>query len=400
MVPNRSKRHSQVRRLFTYSLVLTGVFAFGSIIYSIAQNRFKTRLDINEAQNALKLSTYVDNLLFKDRLKAEVMKCKPSSILTCKKTLKIASQIRNRSSDYTIVLTKTLNYSPEENIVKEFYNISNRIDNQIGLIFGLSLSKARKDGISTIDAFIEKQLKSKSYNKLTNNLDELVNIEKRFIQRIQGLYVESTSLSVNAQNLYDQLRLSFTVIVVLEISLFIVVNIIDLINNNADPINYFESSLKSIQPKVKPLAVSLMFTFILIVMSQVLLYKEGRVQFIDHCRSLNQQSISFSKNLEAISAPLSNSLNTMLEPPLYCISFVEQEFLNDLESFDNIKSTNDKFRFDNINYKLMLYADSYQESVSSLSGNNSNILFLILVFNVAALVSMSIHFKLDSDDIG
>ena len=53
-----------------------------------------------------------------------------------------------------------------------------------------------------------------------------------------------------------------------------------------------------------------------------------------------------------------------------------------------------------LGYKLRLYADAYQDSVSVISEETQWYLFSILVLNVSSLAVMSVFLKYDSEDIG
>ena len=91
---------------------------------------------------------------------------------------------------------------------------------------------------------------------------------------------------------YRALRRAFLMLLIAENTVFILVNIADFLNNNADPKEIDKISIRQLQAKTKPLLSSIFLAFLCLLVGQLLLYRESERSLIGNCREINRQNIS------------------------------------------------------------------------------------------------------------
>ena len=134
---------------------------------------------------------------------------------------------------------------------------------------------------------------------------------------------------------------------------------------------------------------------------QYLLYRESKLNFLDACKSLNRQNIGFFNTIESYVNPeLFVSIHSKFQPPRYCYAMISGELEESLSALPVIADASASIKQELLGYKLRLYADAYQDSVSVISEETQWYLFSILVLNVSSLAVMSVFLKYDSEDIG
>jgi len=174
----------------------------------------------------------------------------------------------------------------------------------------------------------------------------------------------------------------------------------DIINNNADPNKDNEFNVNNIQQKVKPLSISVLFTFILMITGQFLLKKETNIEYINHCRRLNQQNINFLNTVKSYrEIDLSQQLK-YINSPIYCDKFIDINDQNEINRLSEIAFKNPALNQEFQAFKATKLADNYQEKTQTQSEISRNLLFAMLILNVTSLAFLAFHLKIDSEDIG
>ena len=259
-------------------------------------------------------------------------------------------------------------------------------------------------GILSIEDFVNISKKAGNFDKiknkdLGNTLDKIEIQINQMISFLENDFLKNENFS-DIPNIYINLNKLFYFLIIFEISLFLLVNLMDIINNNADPEKENEFNLINIQQKVKPLTLSVFFTFILMICGQFLLKKEGNSEYIAHCRRLNQQNINFLNTIKAYpDLDLSQQLK-YINSPIYCDKFIDVNDQNEINRLFEITSRNPSLNQEFQAFKATKLADNYQEKTQNQSVTSRNLLFAMLILNVTSLAFLALHLKIDSEDIG
>lgn len=405
-MPEFTKRHLLVSRLVVLSLGMAGLFGVASVLFALAQNRFSSALDSKQSIAAFELSVDIDTEYLVQGFKASAVECDPVDIQSCTKLIASMAMVKNRLEDYRILFVKTLDYANNSQIVSDLSDFSSEVDNSAKRIFGLSLKEAASLGLLSPEAMIAHAAEMQTFNLQQIDFDNaLLDLRTDFVDRIfnrldQELKVIDQA-DVSIAEKFIWLRRVFFFVFAVEVLIFLLVNGIDIVNNNADPDRNFEFTFQKIQPKVRPLVLSLAFAFVAMLAGQYLLYREGKLNYLDSCRSLNKQNIGFFNSIESYSDPdVFLPLHSKFLPPQYCSELIEDKLAKPLSSLPAAEDSSASIKQQILGYKLRLYADAYQDSLSVLSEETQWYLFSILIFNVASLTVMSVFLRYDSKDIG
>ena len=400
-----SERNLVIKKIFRLVIFTTTFFALGSILFSLEQRKFTSNLEKKESLNALIFSLKLDKVVFKKEVNNVKIVCDKKIKLTdCEKLAILLTKARNRAKDYKTLLTKTLGLSDKDYFVKELVNYEKGFNNITKRTYGLSFSEAKLRGIVSIEDFINiSKTEGNIANTKNQNLDKTLKSIKNQIN-LMILFLENDFLknevSNNIPNIYINLNKLFYFLIIFEICLFLLVNLMDIINNNADPKKGNEFNLNNIQQKVKPLTISVFFTFILMICGQFLLKKEANSEYITHCRSLNQQNINFLNTVKSYrEIDLSQQLK-YINSPIYCDKFIDINDQNEINRLSEIAFKNPALIQEFHAFKATKLADNYQEKSQTQSEISRNLLFAMLILNVISLAFLAFHLKIDSEDIG
>ena len=400
-----SARNLVIKKIFRLVIFTTTIFALGSVLFSLEQKKFSSNLEKKESLNALTFSLKLDKVVFNKELKSTKTACaKEINLINCKQLATLLTKSRNRAKDYKTLLTKTLELSDEDNFVKELVNYEKRFNKITKETYGLSLSEAKLKGILSIEDFVNISKKAGNFDKiknkdLGNTLDKIEIQINQMISFLENDFLKNENFS-DIPNIYINLNKLFYFLIIFEISLFLLVNLMDIINNNADPEKENEFNLNNIQQKVKPLTISVLFTFILMICGQFLLKKEANGEYIAHCRRLNQQNINFLNTIKAYpDLDLSQQLK-YINSPIYCDKFIDVNDQNEINRLFEITSRNPSLNQEFQAFKATKLADNYQEKTQNQSITSRNLLFAMLILNVTSLAFLALHLKIDSEDIG
>lgn len=383
------------------SLLLTGIFGLGSVMYGIQQGKFEDSLAKEQTLQALRLTAAIDRDTYAGVENIDPKSC--SNILSreCTTLTEKAIMIKNRLEDYSIVLTKTLGIDTNDSLVLGINNSRERIDELIKQIYGLSLSAAAEKNIRTINALQEESMRldhSVRIEEIEQKSLALSELLIKQINRIENEVINEDKKPIG--NSLKALTSVFFMLITSEILLFIIVSMIDILNNNASDGQVKVFDLNIIQPKVRPLLISIALAFAGMLCAQILLYRETSSTFIEYCRETNKQNLLYEKQYSSLSSKSLDSFYKLLVPPIECLNSARTWLTSEYDRL-NLSSINTTEYNHEIEFmKLRLLADAYQDQSTYDSQVTGRILFAILILNVLCLTSTAIFLGFDSRDIG
>ena len=400
-----SARNLVIKKIFKLVIFTTTFFALGSILFSFEQRKFTSNLEKKESLNALNFSLKIDKVVFNKEVNNVKIVCDKKIKLTdCEKLAVLLTKARNRAQDYKTLLTKTIGLSDKDYFVKELVNYEKGFNSITKSTYGLSFTEAKLKGILSIEDFlniskIEGDLESIKNQNLEITLESIKNKINLMLSLLENDFVKHEN-SNYIPNIFTNLNKLFYFLITFEICLFLLVNLMDIINNNADPNKDNEFNANNIQQKVKPLSISVLFTFLLMICGQFLLKKEANSEYITHCRRLNQQNINFLNTVKSYrEIDLSQQLK-YINSPIYCDKFIDINDKNEINRVSEIAIKNPSLNLEFQAFKATKLADNYQEKNQTQSEISRNLLFAMLILNVISLAFLALHLKIDSEDIG
>ena len=228
----------KVNRLVKSSIVFTFFFGINSVFYINSQNKFEELLSKKEAIRAINISSDIDQISFKSKIKAKSQACADPISDFCQEYLEILVQLKNRIYDYQMVFVNVFGFQKDSEPIKNINDFENNLDLLIGNFFGLNPKEARKKGIKSIEEYIEylnfRDLIEKNPSKREEIVLQILSTTNQTYEYLntQVSLLEKRELKIEQSNL----RLKFILfgLIFLQILVFILVNYIDLINNNFD----------------------------------------------------------------------------------------------------------------------------------------------------------------------
>ena len=400
-----SKRHSAIVKLTKAAITLAGAFGIISIAYMIAENSLGSSLDRFRAIEALNTSVKTDKAFLAQDIKKESSKCNTGELLSCREYIGEIIKSRNRLKDYRILLSKTLGYADTSEEVTNLTTARLAIDKNFKEIFGISFSDAKNQKAGSVDELImiiqkNKDSKNGSINERSNDLNiyRIVNnsleyIRKDIISQERGNYDPIQAMEV--------LRKIFIIMITGEILLFIIVNSMDLIITNAGEEADLIFNFKKIAKKLNPLAISILFAFMYMILGQNLLIRESERSMITHCRELNKQNIGFYNSLEIYEdIKKTNLILAEIELDQNCKNRLEDKIIDDLTILAKYPKSDERIEREIYGMKFRIYADGFQDIENEFGENTGNMLFTLLILNVLTMSTLAIFLRYDSEDIG
>ena len=245
------------------------------------------------------------------------------------------------------------------------------------------------------------KLQNSDYNKADKDrtIQEILDDS---ITHIQANVLEQDPASSSSHEAFAQLRRAFFAMLFIEVLIFLIVNIIDIINNNVDPDNADELiNYRKVLPKTKPLIASVLLAFACMVTGQILLFRESARTLISNCRDHNKQNISFMTSLDSYKSNQNTlPILALMEPREECKRLANENITDEITQLNEYVADSNEIAFEIQGMKLRLYADGYQAIETTFDNNTGNLLLFILIMNVSALVALSIFLQYDSEDIG
>ena len=228
----------RVNRLVKSSIAFTFLFGINSVFYINSQNNFEELLSKKEAIRAINISSNIDQISFKSKIKTKSQACAEPISDFCKEYLEILVQLKNRIYDYQMVFINVFGFQKDSEQIKTMNDFENDLDFLIGDYFGLNPKEAGKKGIKSVEQYIEFLNSEDLIEKSTSKREEIVlqilsttNKTYEYLNNEVSL-LEKKSFKIKESNL----RLKFILfgLIFLQVLVFILVNYIDLINNNFD----------------------------------------------------------------------------------------------------------------------------------------------------------------------
>ncbi len=232
------KHQLKVSRLVKSTIALTFLFGINSVFYINSQNNFEELLSKKEAIRAINISSDIDQISFRSKIKSKSQVCNDPLSDFCQEYLEILIQLKNRIYDYQMVLINVLGFQKDSEQIKTIDSYENNVDLLIGDYFGLSPKEANKKGIKNIDQYIEFLNASDLIEKNRSKREDVVSrILSTLNQTYEYLNNEVSLLEESSFNIEESklnLKSILFGLIFFQILVFLLVNYIDLINNNFD----------------------------------------------------------------------------------------------------------------------------------------------------------------------
>ena len=400
-----SRRHEIVLRLFKLSILAASLFGGTSIVFSIAESQLNMRLDQERAIEALRATLTIDRILWAEKTLESEANCNQTQIVSCTKLVESAIELRNRLKDYSILLDKTLGYKNDSKAQRRLRRDREQVDEYMHERFGLSFASAKRLRIQTADDYISYLFATKTEStsswrdkqRVGKTLDHIFSGSANYLETN---VVQKSQTSGNTKIASSSLQIALYSAIALEVVVFLLVSVMDILNNNADPGEGNEIGSK-MQPKTGPLIVSIFFALITMGLSQVVLAKSQEKTLLSHCREINKQNVIFLMRLDAKTQTNdSRRLISLVKPNDLCRKLVQPWLDQAYTELDRYSVNSALITHEVASQKLRLLADAYQDGESFASAETNKILLAILVANVATMVSLAVFLRYDSMEIG
>ena len=230
------KHQKKVNRLVKSSIAFTFFFGINSVLYINSQNNFKELLSEKEAIRAIKISSDIDQISFKTKIKTKSQVCADPFSDFCQEYLITLIQLKNRIYDYQMIFNNVFEYQKDSEQIKTLNAYENKLDLLIGDYFGLNPKGAQKKGIQSVEQYIEflnsRGLIEKNTSKRKDIVSQILSTTNQTYAYLNNTVslIEKRTLKIEDSNL--RLKSILYGLIFLQILVFILVNYIDLINNN------------------------------------------------------------------------------------------------------------------------------------------------------------------------
>ena len=232
------KHQKKVNRLVKSSIAFTFFFGINSVLYINSQNNFEELLSKKEAIRAIKISSDIDQISFKTKIKAKSKACADPFSDFCQEYLATLIQLKNRIYDYQMIFNNVFEFQKESEQIKTLNAYENKLDILIGDYFGLNPKGAKTKGIQSVEQYIEflnsRGLIEKNTSKRKDIVSQILSLTNQTYTYLNNKVslIEKRALKIEDSNL--RLKSILYGLIFLQILVFILVNYIDLINNNFD----------------------------------------------------------------------------------------------------------------------------------------------------------------------
>ena len=399
-------RHRFVKKLVIASIFTSSLFGAGSIYYGISQSKHEEALNLRKNLRALEISISIENTFALNEGRPREKACSEANPGNCKELIERLITINNRIEDYKIFATTTLNLPANSPALEILTNSQQEINKFSRKYFGKKLVTEDGEDFMTVQQFMESIGTQGEKGNITIPAskeeihlkpDLLTSEIKNNLTTFSNL-IQQPSTANSAKSLAASLGL----LIALELLLFLCVNIIDITNNNADPSMGNEFNPKKIQSKVKPLSISIILSFMVMLTAQILLLSENKRIELSHCRETNKQDIQFLNLIQTYDKPqLANSILEKFVTSKSCNDWLSASDKIKINKLNNLRlQSNSNTKIEAQNEIARLYADAYMKEESKMSNSAKNILLFSLIANVTSMAMLSIFLRMDSADIG
>ena len=397
-------RHDYIKKFVASSVFVTFCFGVSSVLYLNHQTKFEGLLDQKQSIKAFGKSLRIDQKFLISDLERFENGCHLAQPQTCNILAKSMLVINNRIEDYRIFFEKTLQIDPNSKIFAELNEFSGNINQLAQNTFGISFESAKASGIITIEDFLslsQKTFLGRTKVNAKASSVALMDIKQDLIAELDSYIKSYQETEARIHMSYSELNQYFLILITLELLLFFIVNLIDVANNNVEPGKEDQFGIRGIQPKVKPLLVSLSFSLVVIAASQYALKLEQKNSLSSYCRDLNQQNINFMNTISSYGEHIKeHSFYQYFAIDDLCIEFMTTSAQKDMDKLRGLSIQNPDISHEVFAEVSRIQADNIQEKQSENSSSSRTILSLVLIFNVLSLAAMSIFLGFDSADIG
>lgn len=405
-MPKETARHRFVKKLVIASILTSSIFGAGSIYYGISQGDHEEALNLRKNLRALDISLSIENTFVLNEGRAKEKKCSKAKPGNCEELIERLITINNRIQDYKIFATSTLGLRSDSAAIEILTNSQKEINEFSNKYFGKKLVTEDGQDFTTVQQFLESigTPREKGNRRMPVSKEEIhLNSDILTSKVKNNLTIFSSSIQQSSTaNSKNRLAASLGLLIALELLLFLCVNTIDITNNNADPSIGNEFNPKKIQSKVKPLSISILLSFMVMLTAQILLFSENKRIELSHCRETNKQDIQFLNLIQTYDKPqLANSILDKFVTSKSCndwLSVSDKIMISKLNSLRLQSDANTKIEAQNEIARL--YADAYMREDSKMSNVAKNILLFSLIANVTSMAMLSIFLRMDSADIG
>ena len=232
-----STRHKFVKRLVITSLALTSIFGINSFFFSFTQNRLSNTTKNFEALDALLTSTTTDQISTIGELKKNYLLCQSDFPKACENYLTALIQIRNRAKDYQITFAETLEIAHDDALFEQLSLVYYNTDLVAKKSFDLSFDEAKEQKIRSASEYINlvqgKNYSLANYEKSNKELIQSINI---LYSDINQWIEDEKNSSISVPMIMKSVDFAYFILVFSEISLFLLVAWVDIINNNVSVI--------------------------------------------------------------------------------------------------------------------------------------------------------------------
>ena len=405
-MPKETNRHRFVKKLVVASILTSSIFGAGSIYYGVSQSDHEEALNLRKNLRALDISLSIENTFVLNEEKPKETECDGKNPGDCEELIERLITINNRIQDYKIFATTSLGLRSDSAAVETLTNSQNEINEFSNKYFGKKLVTEDGQDFTTVQQFMESVSTpgEKGNRTMTTPEENIYLSSDKLTSEIKKKLSTFSSLiqQPSAGNSAKSLAASLGLLIALEILLFICVNTIDITINNSDPSIGNEFNPKTIQPKVKPLSISMLLSFMVMLTAQILLFSENKRIELSHCRETNKQDIQFLNLIQTYDKPqLTNSVFEKFATSKSCNDWLSASDKTMIKKLKSLRLQNDSdTKIEAQNEIARLYADAYKREDSKMSDNAKNILLFSLVANVTSMAMLSIFLRMDSADIG
>ncbi len=230
------KHQKRVNRLVKSSIAFTFVFGINSVLYINSQNNFEELLSNKEALRAIQISSDIDQISFKTKIKSQSQVCADPFSDFCKEYLATLIQLKNRIYDYQMIFKNIFAYQKDSEQIKTMNAYENKLGILIGDYFGLNPTEARKKGIQSVEQYIEflnsRDLIEKSNSKRKDIVLQILSTTNQTYAYLNNTVSQREKRALKIEDSNLRLKSILYGLIFMQILVFILVNYIDLINNN------------------------------------------------------------------------------------------------------------------------------------------------------------------------
>ena len=405
-MPKETARHRFVKKLVVASIFTSSLFGAGSIYYGISRGKYEEALNLKKNLRALDISLSIENTFALNEGRPKGKACSKENPGNCKELIERLITINNRMQDYKIFASTTLNLPSNSQAIETLTKSQQEINKFSHKYFGKKLVPEDGQDFITVQQFMESigTPGEKGKRTMPTSKEEIYFNSDILISKIKNnLTIFSNSIQQpSTDNSGKKLAASLGLLIVLELLLFLFVNTIDITNNNADPSMGNEFNPKKIQSKVKPLSISIMLSFMVMLTAQILIFSENKRIELSHCRETNKQDIHFLKLIQTYDKPeLAISILERFETSKSCTDWLNASGKTMIKKLNRLRLQSDyNTKIEAQNEIARLYADAYMREDSKMSNDAKNILLFSLIANVTSMALLSIFLRMDSADIG